>query len=135
MDQYRYLLHGYQLSTWNSLIQIIITPRLTVPTAQCSVYHPERHYSSSYKNVSKFDVFGCKECGAGKKLTTVGRDPRCGAVNLFIVLWNMTMVAERRHPHTPCSCTYGPSLQYLITIHIAVTVPLSGPTAHFSSLK
>ena len=26
-------------------------------------------------------MFGCQECGVGKKLTTVGRDPRCGAVN------------------------------------------------------
>ena len=34
----------------------------------------------------KPDVFGSEECGASKKLTTVGRQPRCGAVNLFIVL-------------------------------------------------
>lgn len=49
----------------------------------------------------KFDVFGCQECGVGKKLTTVGRDPRCGAVNLFIVLWLMTMAdVEERSSHT-----------------------------------
>lgn len=47
------------------------------------------------------DVFGCEECGAGKKLTTVGRQPRCGAVNLFIVLLgDDNSRCGETHPHT-----------------------------------